>query len=853
MAILKAHLVGMIMRQIDTQKYYQQFTHQALSAHLSFSSPSISTASKEILTSGKKRWQKIITCHYNKINSYDKIIFFLQLTFCTKYIFALLLLCFLPATLLAQDFTIKGRIIDSKTKESIEYATIVLNINDTVVVKGTTTDINGHFVFKKVKKNSYVLRVSMVGYETTEINLPQFAKNIDLDTLILNEAAETLEGVTVTASNTINRVDKKLIYITANQKKASTNGLDMIRQLSMPKVSYNVLNDELKATGDGELQLRINGIPANMQDVKAILPEDVIRIEYHDNPSLRYGNASVVLDYIVKRKESGGDVNANLRQSPYRGFGDHMLSAKVNHKKSEVSLSYYWHYRNFHQMWRDNLETYNYADGSRLQRTEDGLPGDLYQNDHAVKVSYNYQFSKNSTFNASFHYKFNQTQLDFHSMLYNVKTPENKVELWDKNENKGNRPWLDLYYEHKLKNDQSLFLNVVGTYNRSHSNRNYIELFDTQSLTDIASNIQVDNYSLIGEVIYEKQFKVGVLSAGLKHGQSWTESQFTGNTLYNSNMQQSDSYAYTEWRGKVKKFSYTGGVGIARNWFKQEQNEGYERYSFRPTLTLQYNFTDTHSLNLKGSVWNNSPSLTELSNVNQLIDSLQSQRGNPNLKPYLTYHTSFNYEIKKGWFSGTLSGSYTYSPDAIMDEKQLENRIFVKTFNNQRDFQILNGAMTLRASPFNGNLNIQFQQGINHYMSNGNHYAHRYTHWYYSASVSYTFKWFTAYAEIMDSPNFFRGETLYGGENIHFLGLTYKHDKFTVGAHVANLFLDNYKVLNENWSQYASYKQAMYINESSRLFFLTFSYRFEFGRKYQSTNKRLNNQDNNTGVESAGK
>lgn len=188
-----------------------------------------------------------------------------------------------------------------------------------------------------------------------------------------------------------------------------------------------------------------------------------------------------------------------------------------------------------------------------------------------------------------------------------------------------------------------------------------------------------------------------------------------------------------------------------------------------------------------------------------------------------------------------------------MDEKILEGRTFVRTFNNQKDLQILNGELTLRASPLNGKLNLQFKNGINHYMSNGNNYAHRYTHWYYSVSASYTLKQFTFFAEIMDEPDFFRGENLYGGENLHLIGVNYRTDKFTIGANMINPFVDNYRVLNENWSKYASYKQAMYINESSRLFFMTFTYNLDFGRKYQSRSKRLNNQDNSSGVGSAGK
>lgn len=759
-----------------------------------------------------------------------------------------------PLLTFAQNFIIKGNIKDGAKGEPIEYATITLNTNDMAMVTGTTTNEDGSFGIEKVNAGSYRLKVSMIGYESTELEIAQLSANTDLGTIMLNEAAETLADVTVTGSNTINRVDRKLMFPSEHQKKASTNGMDIIRQLTVPKVQYNALNDELKATDGGALQLRINGIVATMQEVKAIRPDDIIRVEYHDNPSLRYGNVSVVLDYIVRRKESGGNINLNLKNSPHVGFGTDMLNAKLNHKKSEFSLFYYFNYRDLYQMWRNNLETYNYGDGTTLQRTEDGLPGRILFIDNYVQGTYNYQPSKNSTFNASFRYQSNHhPKGDYHSMLYNIQTPQNKVEMWDKSNSLRSRPSIDLYYEQKLRNDQTLFFNVVGTYSKDQSGRNYSEQRNGQTITDIRTNINGNNYSIIGEAIYEKQLKGGVLSAGVKHTQTWSDNLFSGNTPYNSTMKQSDSYTYAEWKGKTGKLSYTGGVGVARNWFKQELGEGYENYTFRPTFTLQYNFSDSHSIRLKGSAWNNSPSLTELSNVDQRIDSLQIQRGNPNLKPYTTYHTSLNYEIKKGWFTGILSGSYAYSPDAIMDEKILEGRTFVRTFNNQKDLQILNGELTLRASPLNGKLNLQFKNGINHYMSNGNNYAHRYTHWYYSVSASYTLKQFTFFAEIMDEPDFFRGENLYGGENLHLIGVNYRTDKFTIGANMINPFVDNYRVLNENWSKYASYKQAMYINESSRLFFMTFTYNLDFGRKYQSRSKRLNNQDNSSGVGSAGK
>ena len=52
------------------------------------------------------------------------------------------------------------------------------------------------------------------------------------------------------------------------------------------------------------VELRINGVKAEIQEVKALLPADVLKIEYHDNPGLRYGNVAAVIDIILKEKKN---------------------------------------------------------------------------------------------------------------------------------------------------------------------------------------------------------------------------------------------------------------------------------------------------------------------------------------------------------------------------------------------------------------------------------------------------------------------------------------------------------------------------------------------------------------------
>ena len=132
-------------------------------------------------------------------------------------------------------------------------------------------------------------------------------------------------------------------------------------------------------------------------------------------------------------------------------------------------------------------------------------------------------------------------------------------------------------------------------------------------------------------------------------------------------------------------------------------------------------------------------------------------------------------------------------------------------------------------------------------------YKHRYTNWWCDVNASVIWKKLSLWYMVMTNWNWFKGETLTGGENIQAIMLSYRHKDLNVGLRVINPFTDNYKVETENWNRYASYKRSMYIKESSRLFVVTVSYNFSFGRKYSAGQKKLNNADNDSGVMSTGK
>ena len=220
----------------------------------------------------------------------------------------------------AQQLQIRGKVIDLSDKSPLEFANITLQTADSAFITGTTTDSKGLFRIEKVKAGDYQVSVSSIGYKTSVVSVLGLSQNIDLGTISLASASISLDEVTVNASAIRNTADRKIAFPTSEQKAASSNGINLLNALMLPRLEVDPIRNSVSLSNEGTIQFCINGIKVELSDIRGLSPQEVIRIEYHDNPGLRYGNASVVLDYIVQRETSGGSVNLDLSNSPTTSF-----------------------------------------------------------------------------------------------------------------------------------------------------------------------------------------------------------------------------------------------------------------------------------------------------------------------------------------------------------------------------------------------------------------------------------------------------------------------------------------------------------------------------------------------------
>ena len=196
---------------------------------------------------------------------------------------------------------ISGRVVDDNDASPLIGATVILSDESGKQVLGVTTDTNGRFELKEVTTGDYTLQCSYIGYEPFMMVLKQFERNTDLGEIRLKPASEVLDEVVVKGDRVVQKIDRQLVMPTQAQKKAATNGVSLLQHLQIPGLSVNAIEKSITTNYGESVQLRINGVEVTQAEVIAIRPEDDIRVEYHEQPGLRYGGAAAVIDYIVRR------------------------------------------------------------------------------------------------------------------------------------------------------------------------------------------------------------------------------------------------------------------------------------------------------------------------------------------------------------------------------------------------------------------------------------------------------------------------------------------------------------------------------------------------------------------------
>ena len=746
---------------------------------------------------------------------------------------------------------ITGIVVDEDGDSRLPGASVMLANDKGKTIKSVATDDMGKFEIANVENGTYLLHVTFIGYEPQSISLTNLDDDVNVGTVKLTHKLSVLDEVVVEGDAVINKVDRQIILPTSAQRRASTNGVSLLQHLQIPSLAINPIDKSIKTNFGSDVQLRINGVEATIGEVVALRQRDVLRVEYHENPGLRYGNAAAVVDFIVKRSETGGNVTADLMNGVKPlGAGDYNVSARYNRNKSALGAVLSWERRDLEWI-RENYESFVYPNGI-LENEEMGNPTRLKYDNMNLSISYNYADSKNML-NIAFRDIYNNTPNSFYDRNSVLYQEDNVYDIVDKQASKSHIPSLDMYYQRNMGEGQNLYLDIVGTYLKSSNDRRYsISETGIEPTSVITSEVDGSKYSIIGEAIYECQLLSGTLTVGAKHNHSQMDNVYDGDINSKVKMNMDETYMFAEYKSRVKRLDYMVGIGAMRTGYEQG-NASQEKYIIRPTLTLSYNITNGFSLKYNAYMSGYSPSLSDLSDVSQKMDAYQVRRGNPGLHSVTFYTNNLSASWRSRYVNAELSGRYSYDDKPIMEETSFDGNKFVRTFANQRGFHRINLQATVQVFPFKDYVQVRLTPFFNRYISNGTDYTHTYSNWGFRGSIMAMYKNWGMMIDMNTSYCELWGETISRGEKLHSIAIGYNTEKWSIQAMLMNPFTKRYEQGVENLSHLAPYKQIAYSDDFKRMVMLNVSFNLDFGKQRGTSGKRINNSDTDTGILSGSK
>ena len=219
-----------------------------------------------------------------------------------------------------KTYTITGTLTDQSAGEALFYVNVaLLQAEDSILVKGVSSDDSGVFVLQGVIPGNYLLRASAIGYQTLFKPVSVDSSSVDMGKLYLQQSAAMLQGVEITAQRPIYSMeDEKILYNVSEDPSIQTGTTSDALQ-NTPGVEVDV-EGNVTLRGVSSVDIWINDKPSrltaeSLKNYIQQLPANTLeRIEVITNPSAKYAS-----------KTDGGIINiitnAKIKKNVFYSFG----------------------------------------------------------------------------------------------------------------------------------------------------------------------------------------------------------------------------------------------------------------------------------------------------------------------------------------------------------------------------------------------------------------------------------------------------------------------------------------------------------------------------------------------------
>ncbi len=599
--------------------------------------------------------------------------------------------------------TITGNVIDSETKQPLEYATISFySLREKQIIDGTITDENGSFDIK-IPEGVYDVKIEFISYKPYELKNQNIRSDLNLGSIALELDIAALDAVEVIAEKTTVEIklDKKIYNVGKDLTVSGGTVSDVLD--NVPSVSVDV-EGNVALRGNTNVRILINGKPSGLaglnsaEALRQLPAESIEKVEVITSPSARYeaqGTAGI-LNIILRRSKLQG-LNGALTVN-----GGHPttagISGNTNYRTGDVNFfnttAYGYNTTIGHSYnYTRYKNTGNYVDEIRdWDNIRKGLTTNLglewYINDSAsltTSIVYRDSDSEQNSTNVLTQFDENRNFIDenirFDPELSKSKTIQYATNFTKNFKTAGHQLSFDFQFEENNEDRLSLILtDGVNTDNLATIEDQSSVLLQSDYVLPINENSQFElgyrgDYST-RSTDYEVQIRNPL------NGDFEIDTNLSN--LFNFKLH--INAIYVQYGSKLNKFSYLLGMRMenTQTTIDQPTTGDFKKKNITglfPTLNFSYEISDKENITLgysrrierpRSFYLNPFPSRSSLTNIFQ---------GNPDLDP--SYSGLYDLGYLKRFNKLTLSSSFYYQREKNESNWVSYETGEVVTVNNQ--------------------------------------------------------------------------------------------------------------------------------------------------------------------------
>ncbi|MDC8002297.1 TonB-dependent receptor [Aequorivita todarodis] len=593
----------------------------------------------------------------------------------------MLLCCLQGGILLAQDFSVSGRITNAENAPLSFVNVLVYEAESETPLKGTTTDDDGSFILKGLKAGNYTFNFSYIGFEDHN-EAVELSSNKDFGKVILNTSPEMLDETVVTAKlPTVKKTPGKLVFNVENSSFSVGSTMDLLKKT--PGVV--VIGEDIQVKFSSPI-IYINGkrVYLSSSEVASLLQNMdaayIKSVEVITNPSAKYdADAGTVLNIVTSKAISIG----------YKGSVDATYEQGI-YPKYKFGTSHF--YKN---NWLNVYASYTY--GKRKEyKEDDGYVRFFQPNEVDTKSIWETNFDRtteheNHNGNVALDFTLNERnsisltsnisaspRIDYSnngkSLIYN---PQRQLDstittLSNVNYEKNNLTFALDY--HRELDDKGSTLSASANYiyydnlqNQGVSSDYYLANDDFSGNNSFYTESKQNNNIFTGQADVSTGLWGGTLEAGLKFSNVNTESVLdffdTENNTQVFNNALSDNFNYTEniyaeyinFEKEWEKWSLTLGlrgefteIEADSRALGQVNNQDY--FDIFPSASFHYTINENDGIGLSYSRSIDRPRYQSLNPFKYFITERDYNSGNPNLVPAVIDKVTLTIDHKSKLF-----------------------------------------------------------------------------------------------------------------------------------------------------------------------------------------------------------